>query len=214
MTRSIVWPTTFAFALALGAAGAAWAGAPQPDTRSADFTHVCKGGSNKAGACTVATEATDCPGSTCVPTTLSKTIKGKLTLIADANVRDWLNGTAGNQALTVMLEVKAPDGTKQVLAQTYQDLTSPSSAPQALPNVVSIDLNEDNVKNLAADVNGLVFAQPDTVIATQLQTLFSSTGAPVIVEAKDKTVRLADHSTDNLATVLRFKVKLQFLDPL
>jgi hypothetical protein len=212
MTRSILRSTTFAFALAL--AGAAWAGAPQPDTRSADFTHTCKGGSNKGGACTVATEATDCPNSTCVPTTLSKTIKGTLTLIADGNVRDWLNGTSGNQALTVMLEVKAPDGTKQILSQTYQDLASPSSPPQALPNVVSIDLSEDNVKTLAGDVNGLVFAQPDTVIATQLQALFSVSGAPVIVEAKDKTVKLADHTADNLATVLRFKVKLQFLDPL
>jgi hypothetical protein len=213
MNRSLALVTTLAFAAAMGS-GTAWAGAPQPDERSADFAHVCKGGSNKNGACTVATEATDCPKSSCVATTLSKTIKGTLTLIADGNVRDWLNGTAGNQALTVILEVKAPDGSKQILAQTYQDLASPSSAPLAPSNVIAIDLSEDNVKNLAVDVNGLVFAQPETVIATQLQTLFSSTGAPVIVEAKDKTVRFADHSTDNLATVLRFKVKLQFLDPL
>ena len=30
-----------AIALALGGATAAWAGAPQPDDRAGDFTHVC-----------------------------------------------------------------------------------------------------------------------------------------------------------------------------
>jgi hypothetical protein len=191
--------------------GAAWA-ALRSRIR-ARRTRTCKGGSSKGGACTVATEATGVEQHL-RSDDAQQNDQGTLTLIADSNVRDWLNGTSGNQALTVMLEVKAPDGTKQILSQTYQDLASPSSPPQALPNVVSIDLSEDNVKTLAGGVNGLVFAQPDTVIATKLQTLFSVSGAPVIVEAKDKTVKLADHTADNLATVLRFKVKLQFLDPL
>jgi hypothetical protein len=203
-----------AVAVTLSVAGVAWAGAPTPDNRSEDFEHVCKKGPNKDLACTVATQATDCPKSECVPKTLSKTFKGKLTLIADGNVRDWLNGTAGNEAITVMLEVKAPDGSKQILAQTYQDLTFPTNPPQAPSNVVSIDLDETNVKGLASAVSGLVFAQPEGVIASALQTLFNATGTPVIIEAKEKKVELADHTADDLATVLRFKVKLQFVDPI
>ena len=45
--------------LALGAAGPALAGAPQPDTRQGDFEHVCKGGPNKDQSCTVATQDDD-----------------------------------------------------------------------------------------------------------------------------------------------------------
>ena len=70
------------------------AGAPPPDTRAGDFEHVCKGGPNKDAACTVATEATDCPKSSCVVKTLSKTIKGKLTIIAHDTVTDWANRSA------------------------------------------------------------------------------------------------------------------------
>lgn len=201
-------------AVTVNFAGVAWAGAPTPDNRSEDFDHVCKKGQNKDQPCTVATQAADCPGSECVPKTLSKTFKGTLTLIADGNVRDWFNGTAGNQALTVMLEVKAPDGSKQILAQTYQDVTNPTNPPEAPMSVVAIPLSETNVQGLASAVSGLVFAQPEGVIASELLTLFSATGTPVIIEAKEKKVELADHTADNLATVLRFKVKLQFVDPI
>ena len=97
--------------------------------------------------------------------TLSKTIKGTLTIIAHDSVTDWLNGGATNRALTLMLEVKAPDGSKQILAATYQDLASPTDPPQALGNVVSIDMDELAVKNLAGAVNGLLFAQPESTIA-------------------------------------------------
>jgi len=207
--------TSVALALALlaGTAGVAWAGAPTPDLREADFKHVCKGGPNKDLACTVANAATDCPKSDCVLKTLSKTIKGTLTIIAHDDVRDWLNAVGGNQALTLMLEVKGPDGTKQILASTYQDIAFPNSPPQALANVVSIDMNETNVQGLAAAVSGLMFAQPEAVMAQQLQTLFGVTGTPTVVAVKDKKVQFADHTADGLATVLRFKLKIQFLDP-
>jgi hypothetical protein len=105
--------------LAAGVPGTAGAGAPQPDVRQGDFEHVCKGGPNDDQPCTVATQAADCPKSECVPKTSSKAIKGTLTLIAHDSVTDWLNGGATNRALTVMLEVKAPGGTRQMLAATY-----------------------------------------------------------------------------------------------
>jgi hypothetical protein len=197
--------------LVLGVAGQARAGAPQPDTRQGDFEHVCKGGPNKDLSCTVATQATDCPKSECVPQELSKTIKGTLTIIAHDSVTDWLNGGATNRALTLMLEVKAPDGSKQILAATYQDLASPTDPPKALANVVSIDMDELAVKNIAGAVNGLLFAQPESTIAEELQTLFQSTGTPAIVAAQDSKVQSSDHTADDLATVLRFKVKIQFL---
>jgi len=197
----------------IGAGGAARAGAPTPDIRASDFAHVCKGGANKGLACTVATADTDCPNSDCIAKTLGKIIKGTLTIIAADDVRDWAQGTGGNQALTLLLEVKAPDGTKQMLAGSYQDLAFPSNAPQALSNVVTIDMNETNLANLAAQVGGLVFAQPESVLAQRLQALFSATGVPVIVGVNDKQVRFADHTGDGLATVLRFKVKIQFVEP-
>jgi hypothetical protein len=197
--------------LALCMAGPARAGAPQPDQRQGDFEHVCKGGPNQDQPCTVANQATDCPNSECVPQELSKTIKGTLTIIAHDSVTDWLNGGATNRALTLMLEVRAPDGSKQILAATYQDLASPTDPPQALTNVVSIGMDELAVKNLAGAVNGLLFAQPESTLAAQLQTLFGSTGTPAIVAVKDSKVQSADHTGDALATVLRFKVKIQFL---
>ena len=207
--------SSIAVALVIAIASAARAGAPTPDVREDDFKHVCKGGDNKGQACTVANAAADCPKSDCVVTTLSKKIKGKLTIIAHDDVRDWANPPpgAGNQALTLMLEVKASDGTKQILAATYQDLTFPNNPPQALQDVINQDLSETTVQALGADVTGLMFAQPESVLAQRLQALFSSTGTPVIIAAKDKTTELADHTSDGLATVLRFKVIIQFLDP-
>ena len=193
-------------------AGAARAGAPQPDTRAGDFVHVCEGGANKAQLCTVANQATDCPGSTCVVRALTKSIRGTLTIIAHDSVTDWANGGATNRALTVMLEVKALDGTKQMLAATYQDLANPTNSPSAPSNVVAIPMDEFAVQSLAPALSGLLFAQPEPTLAARLQALFASTGTPVLV-AVDRKSQLADHVGDDLATVLRFKVKVQFLEP-
>ena len=46
-----------------------------------------------------------------------------------------------------------------------------------------------------------------------MQTLYATAGTPAIVAVKDNKVQSADHTGDGLATVLRFKVKVQFLDP-
>jgi hypothetical protein len=128
-------------------------------------------------------------------------------------VADWLNGGAPNRALTVMLEVKAPDGSKQILAATYQDLAAPTDPPEAPVNVVSIPMDEAALQTLSGALNGLLFVQPESTLSEQLQTLFSSTGTPVLVALDDKRAQSADHTGDGLATVLRFKVKIQFLDP-
>jgi hypothetical protein len=133
-----------------------------------------------------------------------------LTIIAHDSVADWANGGATNRALTVLLEVKAPNGTQQLLAATYQNLADPTLPPTAPGNVVSIDIDEVALRNVA-NVNDLLFIQPEATLAEQLQTLFGSTGTPAIVAVTDKKVQSADHTTDGLATVLRFKVKIQFL---
>lgn len=202
-----------AYGAALASAGAAYAGAPQPDTRQGDFVHVCEGGPRKALTCTVATESADCPRSHCVVQTLSKPIPGTLTIIAHDTVTDWASSDTGNSALTILLEVKAPDGSRQMLAATYQDLATPSNPPQAPGNVVAIPIDELAVQNLSSAVGGLRFAQPESALAQQLQQLFNSTGTPVIAAANDRSVESADHNGDGLATVLRFKVKVQFLQP-
>ncbi|HSQ01331.1 MAG TPA: hypothetical protein VL049_29265 [Candidatus Dormibacteraeota bacterium] len=211
--KSSLTLVALAVGLAAGFAGSARAGAPQPDQRQGDFVHVCAGGANKGQACTVATQDADCPKSACVVQTLSKTIKGTLTLIAHDTVTDWATGTAGNRALTVMLEAKAPDGSKQILAATYQDLATPTDPPTAPGNVVAIAMDEAALQNLAAAVNGLLFVHPESAMSQQLQTLFNSTGTPALVAAFDRKVVSADHTGDDLATVLRFKVKIQFLTP-
>ncbi|MGH7787693.1 MAG: hypothetical protein ACRERC_12545 [Candidatus Binatia bacterium] len=205
---------TIACCLALGSAGMAWAGAPQPDQRQGDFEHICQGGPNKGLACTVPTQGVDCPKGACIAKTLSPTIKGVLTLVAHDGVTDWLNGGATNQALTVMLEVKAPDRTRHILAATYQDLAVPTDPPTAPGNVISIPMDELALKSLATALNGLLFVQPESTLSAELQTLFSSTGTPVVIAVDDKRAQSADHTGDGLATVLRFKVKIQFFDPL
>jgi hypothetical protein len=197
----------FAF---VGGTGLAHAGAPQPETRQGDFVHVCRSGPNKNKACTVANEDAACPSSDCVVSAVTQSVNGVLTVIAHDSVTDWANGGATNRALSVLLEVKAPNGTQQLLAATYQNLADPTLPPTAPGNVVSIDIDEVALRNVA-NVNDLLFIQPEATLAEQLQTLFGSTGTPAIVAVTDKKVQSADHTTDGLATVLRFKVKIQFL---
>jgi hypothetical protein len=205
--------TTLVICIATGFAGFAHAGAPQPDTRQGDFAHVCKGGSGKGQPCTLASEDVDCPGSACVVQALSPSIKGTLTVIAHDSVTDWSTSVAANRALTVMLEVKGPDGSAQMLAATYQNLPDPTASPTAPGNVVAIAMDESAVADLAAAVTGLLFVQPESTFSQQLQALFASTGTPVLVAATDRRVESADHTADGLATVLRFKVKIQFVAP-
>jgi hypothetical protein len=199
--------------LALSVGGAARAGAPQPDQRAGDFAHVCQGGAKKGQPCTVATEDVDCPKSQCVVQALSRPINGTLTIIAHDSVTDWLHGGAGNSALTVLLEVRAPDGSPQMLAATYQDLAAPTNPPAAPSNVVAIPMDEAALQTLSSAVSGLLFVQPESTLSQQLQQLFNVTGTPVLVAAADRRVASADHTGDGLATVLRFKVRVQFVDP-
>lgn len=200
---------------ALGFAAPALAGAPQPDQRQGDFVHVCKGGPNKADACTVATEDVDCPRSACIVRTLGTPIRGRLTIIAHDTVTDWLAGTASNRALTVMLEVRAPDHSKQILAATYQDLTTPTEPPQAPGEVVAIPMDELALRNLASGVGGSLFIRPESQLAAQLRTLYAvSAGTPVISAVFDRSALSADHVDDGLATVLRFDVRIQFVEEL
>jgi hypothetical protein len=205
---------TLACCLAVGFAGAARAGAPQPDQREGDFAHVCAVGTNKGQPCTLATQGADCPKSECLVQALSRPIKGTLTIIAHDSVTDWLAGGAPNRALTVMLEVKAPDGSRQMLAATYQDVATPTNPPAAPGNVVSIPMDEAALHTLSSAVSGLLFVQPESTLAQQLQALFNMAGTPVITAAEDRGLQSADHTGDGLATVLRFKVKVQFLAPI
>jgi hypothetical protein len=202
-----------ALGLALALGGAAEAGAPQPDQRQGEFAHVCAGGANKGLACTVPTQDADCPKSACVLQPLSKTVRGTLTMIAHDQVTDWSTGAATHRALTVLLEVKAPDGSRQLLAATYQDIDTPTEPPTAPGNVVAIAMDELAVNNLAKAVNGLLFVQPESALSQQLQALFGNNGTPALVAVNDRKVDFAEHGGDALATVLRFKVKIQFLDP-
>lgn len=216
MRQTTMQPSRLLAVLALAAAlspgGTARAGAPQPEQREQDFAHVCDRGANRGLACEVATEDVDCPRGSCEVQPIGPPARGVLTLIAHDTVTDWANGGAPNRALTVLLEVRAPGGT-HLLSATYQNLADPTLPPTAPGNIVAIDMDEAALANLAAAVNGLAFAQPDSTLAQALQEIFDSTGVPVITEANERQVQLADHENDDLATVVRFKVKIRFLAP-
>lgn len=199
--------------LASGIGGVARAGAPAPDTRAGDFVHVCQSGANKAQLCTVATQSTDCPGSECVVRALSNAVGATLTIIAHDQVTDWAHGGATNHALTMLIEFKVPGGDRQLISATYQDLANPTNPPEAPGNIVSIPMDEAAVRTLSSAVSGLRFIQPEATITQYVQTLFNATGTPVIVAAADRHVEFADHVADGLATVLRFKVRVQFVEP-
>ncbi len=203
-----------ACAFTVGGAGAARAGAPQPDQRQGDFTHLCQGGPNKGQTCTVATQAVDCPRSACVVQTVGPSLRGTLTIVAHDEVTDWLNGGVTNRALSVLLEVKAPDGSRQLLAATYQDVATPTDPPAAPGNVVAIAMDEFALRNAASAVGGLRFAQPEAALRQQLQALFGTTATPVLVAVDERRFEFADHTADSLASVLRFKVRIQFVEPL
>jgi len=205
--------TLTALAATLAVAASVHAAAPQPDTRQGDFVHVCRGGARKGLACTLATEPQDCPGSECVVQTVSPTIKGTLTLIVHDEVTDWAAGTAGNRAVTVLLEVRGPNGGTELLGATYQNLADPTLAPLALSNVIAVEMDEFALRSVAPAVSGLLFAQPESTMTEALQTLFGTSGTPALVAVTDRQVLTADHVLDGLATVVRFKVKLQFLQP-
>lgn len=212
MNRSSI-VVALAMLLAAGPAADAHAGAPEPDQRQDDFVHVCRGGINKGDACTLETEAQDCPKSDCILKVVSAPISGTLTVIAHDSVTDWRTGAAGNRATTVMLELRAPDRSKQMLAATYQNLIVPTDPPEAPGHIVAIPLDEQAVSFAATGVGGLLFAQPEPTLAEHLKALFASEGTPVIVAAEGRRAELADHRGDGLATVLRFKIKLQFVEP-
>jgi len=193
-------------------AGTAQAGAPTPDVRGGAYRYVCKGGANKGSLCTVATEAADCPRSACVLAAVSKKIRGTLTIVVDDLVRDWKQGTGGPRALTLLLELKAPDGTKHLLAETYQDLVDPTQPPTLPTNVVSIPVDEAELKTLAASLNGLLLVQAEANMADRLRALFNTTGTPVLVDLKATRAQFSDQTATPLASALRFKVEIQFVE--
>lgn len=210
MKRLCLALSTLAFVV--GAARSTLAGGPLPDTREDDFAHVCKSGPNAGDGCSIPTEDTDCPRSVCIVAAASKPIRGTATLIAHDAVTDWSTGNAGFQAFTLLLEVRGPDGTRHMLSATYQDLLAPQNPPTAPGNVVVLPLDEVALRDVAPLLSGLLFVQPESRLAQQLQIIFDSNATPALV-LTDRRPLLADHTGDALATVLRFKVQIQFLVP-
>ena len=108
--------------------------------------------------------------------------------------------------------MRSPDGVRQLLSATYQDLLSPQNPPTAPGSVVVLPMDELALRDLAAATGGLLFVQPESRLAEQLQQVFGTPGVPALV-LTDRRPQLADHTGDPLATVLRFKVQIQFLAP-
>lgn len=204
-----VWALTLTIVLGIGAA--AWAGGPTPAERQDAFSSTCAGGPNQGGTCTAANESVMCPGSACVVTPQSKTFRGVLTIIMDEGLGDWYGSAACGffsvpaQAATVLLEVKK-DGVKHLFASTYQN--GACESPQLEPTVLRDPFTEYGVSH--PDFSLIRFTQPVRDMADKLRALYGFSGTPVIVSVS-RTPVIEDQQGSSLATVLRFKVKFQFI---
>ena len=108
-----------------GSAGAARAGAPAARSAAGRLRARLQGRLQQGPGLHRRHRGRRLPGSECVVQALSHSIKGTLTIIAHDTVTDWSTGGAANRALTVMLEVKAPDGST---ADAGRDLPGPGRA--------------------------------------------------------------------------------------
>jgi hypothetical protein len=232
MTRHQTSFVVLALVSSLAFGGPAQAGAPSPEDREFDLAHVCKGGPNADAACT---DASECPGSTCVINFASKSITAKLTILVDDDVSNFNDDETGLEdvpnvvAATVLLEVKK-DG-KRVLAQTYQNLDqgNPGDLATLIANLQAGPFlgdtetrdnrtTETNLNAAAGDASILqdfLFQAGDSELADALRALFGLTGTPIIAETPEKIEKVLqdNHLGDSLASVLRFKVKIRFVPP-
>src|SRR5262249_36342322 len=182
----------------------------EPDFTGAD-TFVCSL-SRPAQPNPASPGAVDCLGAKCTMVLQpGGNFSAVMTIIADNNVSGFDNTQPIQNAIAVTVVIDL--GKRGVLSQTYQNLSSLTSAPV---DTHGIPIDEQRLKDetdlrdgKAAIVNDLLFRPQDSEIADALRAIFNTTGTPVVT--KVGSVSLIDRRADGLATVLRLKVKGGFV---
>jgi hypothetical protein len=201
----------FVLTVLLVPAGAAWAGAANTscvaEVREVDLPHVCKGGSNNNGSCTVqltdvATcklESADCPGGKCELNFAPGSCAGTLTFIVDENVSIPSNSQSNRQALTALVEIQKKG--RHLLAETYQ-ADDPENSPgfERFEDISELDTNAEQ----------LLLLQPASELAAGLRDVCEQTGTPVIVKTK-KSAFFDDDASFALGSVQRIGITIRFL---
>ena len=201
----------------------AGAGGPAPENREATFARACRGGSNRNNPCT---DAVDCPGGTCKIVLAKENLSALVTIIVDDNVSKY-DGTEAYTnvvAATVLVEI-SKNGTKHLLAQTYQNLKG-ADLTALVTNLRDGEVIGDTIAPVtestmavivptAAILNRFLVQSIDAPLADALRTLAGSVGNPLIVGVPSRLEQVAfePHPADPLASALRLKVRIGFTAP-
>jgi len=232
---------SFIFLVLLLTAGSVWAGAGNVNTpclrEQTLIPHVCQGGVNDGGSCTVdadgfedcvVTDNGDCgEGGKCVIDYTSKQkIKTQISVILDDDAIVPTDQQSVNRALTILLCVKHK-GQSHCFAETYLGDLSQNKLITLPPLITTegesgwaiYDTFTKQGQLLAETERRFQFSapelttNPDTDLAQELRDLFGVMGIPVVTEIKPASkVHFDDHIDDPTGSVLRFNAILRFVD--
>jgi hypothetical protein len=209
----------------LAAATTAQAGAPVPERRLEDLSRVCRHGPRAGDACESDAE---CSGARCALDVLpGKLLTAQVTLIVDDDVSryDGAESIPSVVAATALVEF-FQSGRKQLLAQTYQELSGATLEElienlQAGPELADMAISGRRVTEAQVAeavttrriLDDLLFQQGDGELADRVRELFHTTGEPFVVRvaAKAPKFHYEDGSADGRASVLRTEVGIRFL---
>jgi hypothetical protein len=203
----------------------AQAGAPAPERRLEDLNRVCRHGPRAGDSCESDAE---CSGARCVVDVLpGKLLTAKVTLIVDDDVSryDASESIPSVVAATALIEF-FQGGRKQLLAQTYQNLSGATLDElienlQAGPELADTGRSGRRVTEAqVADAvtaneifDDLLFQQGDGELADRVRELFHTTGEPFVVRVATQAPKFQyqDRSADGLASVLSTEIGVRFM---
>lgn len=201
------------------------AGAPAPERRLENLSHVCRHGPRAGEACESDAE---CNGARCALDVLpGKLLTAKVTLIVDDDVSryDGAEAIPSVVAATALIEL-TQGGRRQLLAQTYQELSGATLEElienlQAGPELADMAFSGRRVTEAqvaeavtAREIfDDLLFQQGDGEVADRVRELFHTTGEPFVVRVATQApkFRYEDRSADGLASVLQTEVGIRFV---
>ncbi|MBI3250185.1 MAG: hypothetical protein HYZ50_27125 [Deltaproteobacteria bacterium] len=183
-----------------------------------DLPRVCKNGPHKGEACT---DDANCGNGQCViefADSTPTTIRGVLTIMVDDDETNLDTGESCKTA-TVLIEVDK-SGQHYLLSQTYA----------CMPVNYDLDVDflrtESGLNQSVMDgslLNRLLFRGADGgpddpaagELAQALRDIFQTTGRPIVISTPERlsSDNHADRQADGLASVVRLKVAIRFVQP-
>lgn len=186
----------------------------------------CKSGPRKGILCSTDNE---CPKSTCEIVFLygpDTTFAAELTLIVNDNI---INSRKTTRSLipspdqivqkvtdiigvTVLLEFSTEEKQKPLFSRTYQNLSNPQAGPCCFvyPRLGVVNATESQLSVSIASNLVMVQSILDQ-FADGIRELFGVVGKPLVVDILKNSIEYNDHEADDLASVLRFKIKVRFV---